>query len=173
VKPALLVIDVQKEFFQPGSPSARSLESAVEVIKAAIVLFRAKNLPVIIVQHINEKNHVVPGEAGFEIVSDLEILPSDLHILKKHGSSFADTPLLGRLQELNVDTLILSGYCAEYCVLSTYRAAEDLEFTPIILLGSLVSDFPENIRFVERISEVVSLGALEKLIESAGTPPAS
>jgi nicotinamidase-related amidase len=173
MKPALLVIDVQEDFFKPGSTAAQSLEAAVEVINAAISLFRAKNLPVISVQHINEKDRLVPGEAGFEVSRKLAILPSDVHIHKKYGNSFAKTPLLGKLQEHGVDTVILTGFCAEYCVLSTYRGAEDLDLTPIILLGSLASGSPENIKFVETISEIVSMGALEKLIESVGSPKSS
>jgi len=50
----------------------------------------------------------------------------------------------------------------DYCVLSTYRGAEDLDLTPIILKGSLASSISENIKFVESISDIISYGALEK-----------
>ena len=61
--------------------------------------------------------------------------------------------------------VIVSGFCAQYCVLSTYRGAEDLDLTPIILRSALASDAPENIRFVESISEIISFVALKKLLE--------
>jgi hypothetical protein len=51
-----------------------------------------------------------------------------------------------------------------YCVLSTYRGAQDCDLTPIILRGSLASGVPENIGFVERISDVISYGALKKVL---------
>jgi nicotinamidase-related amidase len=35
--------------------------------------------------------------------------------------------LAAALQPLGVDTLIFTGFCAEYCVLATYRGAEDLD----------------------------------------------
>ena len=63
-----------------------------------------------------------------------------------------------------MDTVIVTGFCAEYCVLSTYRGAQDLDLTPIILRGSLASGTPENVKFVESISDVVSYGALKKIL---------
>jgi nicotinamidase-related amidase len=66
---------------------------------------------------------------------------------------------------MGVDAVIVTGFCAEYCVLSTVRGAEDLDLTPIVLQGGLASSTPENIRFVESISEIISFGALEKVLE--------
>lgn len=45
MKPALLVIDVQKKFFHLNPTMTQSLNDALEYINAAIELFREKNLP--------------------------------------------------------------------------------------------------------------------------------
>jgi nicotinamidase-related amidase len=164
LKPALLVIDVQKEYIKPGTPAAHSLQEATPVINSAIALFRRIGLPVVSIQHISEKDHVIPGTPGFEVVEELAILPSDFHIHKRRSSSFVETPLREKLREMGVDCVLLTGFCAEYCVLSTFRSAWDLDLSPIIVLGGLISATAENIPFVERISEVVSLGALEKFL---------
>ncbi|MDI1481756.1 isochorismatase family cysteine hydrolase [Polyangium sp. y55x31] len=164
MKPALLVIDVQNQFFGENPETARSLNEAIEYINAAIALFRAKNLPVICVQDIDEEDKRVPGAPSFDVPESLKILPSDLHIHKKYGNSFNKTPLAGALRELGVDTVIVTGFCAEYCVLSTYRGAQDHDFTPIVLRGSLASGVAENISFVERISDVISYGALKRVL---------
>lgn len=163
MRPALLVIDVQKQFFNPTTTC--SLEDAIQYINAAIELFREKQLPVICVQHTDPKDNLVPGEDGFELPDSLAILPSDLHIHKTYGNSFNKTPLAGHLRDLGVDTVILTGFCAEYCVLSTYRGANDLDLKPIILRGSLASGVPEHITFVENISDVISYGALKRVLE--------
>jgi nicotinamidase-related amidase len=63
-----------------------------------------------------------------------------------------------------VDTVIITGYCAEFCVLSTYRGAQNIDLTPILLIGALASGEPKNIRFVESISQVISFGALRKFM---------
>jgi nicotinamidase-related amidase len=64
-----------------------------------------------------------------------------------------------------VDTVIVTGFCAEHCVLSTYRGAQDHDLMPIILRGAIASDKLENIRFVESISEIISFRALKKTLE--------
>ena len=164
MKPALLVIDVQKAFFKYDPVMTQSLERAIEYINAAIALFREKQLPVICVQHMDQEDNLVPGEDGFDLPEQLKILDTDLHIHKTYGNSFNKTPLAGELHKLGVDTVIITGFCAEYCVLSTYRGAEDLDLKPIILRDSLASGNPENIKFVESIHEIISLGALKKVL---------
>ena len=77
----------------------------------------------------------------------------------------AEEPSEDDLRKLGVDTVIITGFCAEFCVLAAYRGAEDRDLTPILLRGALASATPENIRFVENISSIISYGALKKVLE--------
>jgi nicotinamidase-related amidase len=165
MKPALLVIDIQKEFYKSSPQAAQSLRDAVEQVNEAIDLFRSKGLPVFCIQHMSKKEGFGPSAEGFEIPDELLILPTDARIHKTYGNSFNKTTLAGDLRLLGVDTVIITGFCAEYCVLSTYRGAQDLDLTPIILRDSLASDSAENIGFVESISEIISFRALKKVLE--------
>jgi nicotinamidase-related amidase len=153
MKPALLVIDVQRAFFRDDLVAAGSLDEAAECINAAIALFRSRGLPVVSVQQVDE-----------DVTDLVDVLDSDLHIHKSYGNAFNKTPLKQELRRLDVDTVVLTGFCAEHCVLSTYRGAEDLDLTPIILRDSLVSRVRENIGFVESMSDVISYGALAKVL---------
>ena len=164
MKPALLVIDIQKAFLEINPVMTQSINEAIRYTNAAIALFREKKLPIIAVQHMNEAEKLMPGEARFDLPEALKILPSDLHIHKTYSNSFNQTPLINHLQELGVDTVILTGFCAEHCVLSTYRGAQDYDLTPVMLRGSLASDVLENIPFVERISDTITIGALRKFL---------
>ncbi len=164
MKPALLVIDMQKEFFKYGPAAAESLDGAIEYINAAIALFREKELPIVCIQHMNEAEQLVPSAEGFAVPEKLNILASDLHIHKTYGNAFTKTELGARLRELGVDTVVITGFCAEYCVLSTYRGALDVDLTPVILRGALASTKPQSIPFVESISELISHGALKKVL---------
>jgi nicotinamidase-related amidase len=166
MKPALLVIDMQKDFFERGPEFRQPLERAIETINAAIKLFRERNLPIIAIEHKNEKDGLVPGKSGFSTHEKVDLVPSDARIAKTYGNAFARTPLAERLHSLDVDTIIITGFMAEYCVLSTCRGAEEHDLAPIILRGSLASNNEEHIRFVEEISEIISLGALELLVSS-------
>jgi nicotinamidase-related amidase len=164
MKPALLVIDVQNEFFNQSQACSDSLKVAIQYINAAIALFRKKNLPIVIIQHKSEEEGLVPGKSGFDVPQSVKLEPQDIRIVKTYGNSFTKTGLAEKLRELSVDTVIVTGFCAEYCVLSTYRGAQDCDFTPIILRGSLASDNEEHIRFVEEINETISFGALKTLL---------
>jgi nicotinamidase-related amidase len=159
------VIDVQKAFFGLDPVMTQSLNRAIKYINAAIALFREKQLPVICVQHMNTDDNLVPGQEGFDVPESLHIVPSDVHIHKTYGNAFTKTPLAETLRDLGVDTVIVTGFCAEYCVLSTCRGAEDVDLTPIIFLGSLASDSLENIKFVESINDAISSGALKKFLD--------
>ena len=165
MKPALLVVDVQRKFFQSSPATAQSLNDAIEYINAAIALFRERHLPIISVQHVDEAQHLVPGEEGFELPVGLDIRPSDLHIHKTYGNSFNKTALERELRQLGVDTVIVTGFCAEYCVLATYRGAQDLDLTPLLLRGALASGTAQNTQFVESISDILSYGALKRALE--------
>jgi nicotinamidase-related amidase len=164
MRPALLVIDVQKEFFKESPVTAQSLDSAIEYINAAIAMFREKNLPVISVQDMEAEAGRVPGTEAFGLPESLNILPSDLHVVKTYGNAFNKTGLAEDLRKLGVDTLIITGFCAEYCVLSTYCGARDLDLTPVLLRNALASGKPESIRFMENAYDVISYGALRKML---------
>jgi len=165
MKPALLVIDIQKDFFNNSPVTAQLLNSAIENINWVIPLFREKGLPVICVQHMEPEDGLVPGQEKFDLPDSLDILPSDLHIHKTYRNSFNKTPLAGKLAELGVDTVFITGYCAEFCVLSTIRGAMDLDITPIVVKNCLASDNPANITFVENIDDLVTFGALKRMLE--------
>lgn len=166
MKLALLIIDMQKKFFELGPAFEQPLKAAVEYINAAIALFREKNLPIIVIEHSDKEDGLLPGTPSFPTHESINLSPQDMHITKTYGNSFTKTPLSDHLHSLGVDTLILTGFCAEFCVLSTYRGAQDYDFKPIILRGSLASDDREHIRFVEEISETITYGALEAFLSN-------
>jgi nicotinamidase-related amidase len=163
MKPALLIVDMQNRFFKENQASADSLNKAVEYINAAIALFRKRNLPIFVIHHKSEEENLIPGTPDFEMSERLKLEPQDAHVTKTYGNSFAKTDLTEKLRELGIDTIIVTGFCAEYCVLSTYRGAEDLDFKPIILRGAIASDNAEHIRFVE-VTETISYGALKTFL---------
>jgi len=164
MKPALLVIDMQKRYFGFGPAFEQPMKNAAEYINAAIDLFRKKNLPIIVIEHQEKEEGFVPGIPDFPTIESIKLLPEDLRLAKTYGNSFTKTPLAEHLRSLGVDTVIITGFCAEYCVLSTYRGALDLDLTPIILRGSLASDNPEHMRFVEEISDTITYGALKTML---------
>lgn len=167
MKPALLVIDVQKQFFKEDPDTVKSLESAVNYfIVPTIQLFHEKKLPVVFVQHMEEKDGLIAGNEGFDLPDAFDVHPDDLRITKTYNNAFNKTDLEEKLRALGVDTLIITGYCAEWCILSTLRGAWDLDFNAIVLLGSIASGSIEGITFVENNHSSISLDALKTFINA-------
>lgn len=165
MKPALLVIDVQESFFNISPETAASLRVAVRFINEAIAFFRERKLPIIVVQHVDEAEGLVPGAPGFEVSPALNLKPEDRRIHKRYGNAFNKTELESVLRAEGVDTVIISGFCAEYCVMSTFRGAMDLDLTASLLRWALASVVPSNIPFVESVNDSVSLKFLKKVLE--------
>jgi len=165
MKPALLIIDVQNRMFEISPTTAQSLNKAIESINDTITFFREKDYPVFCIQHLHPENNLKPGEPGFDVPDYMAVLSSDERIHKTYENSFNKTPLMEKLQELDVDTVIVSGFAAEHCVLSTYRGAQDLDLKPIMLRGGIASANPDNIQFVESLGDVISYGALKHILQ--------
>ena len=164
MKAALLVIDLQKKFFEIDDAHSESLKLAIEYINEAIMIFRKKGFPIISIQHKDENEGFIPGNEEFEVHESVKLEPQDLRIVKTYGNSFTKTKLNERLKQLDVDTVVITGFCAEECVLSTYVGAEDNDFTPVILRSAIASGNPNHIKFVEEISNLISVGALKKFL---------
>jgi len=137
MNPALLVIDVQNASFQRDAVTRQSLEQALPGINQAIDLFHATGRPVFAVQYVLPGEGQVPGAPGFDLPEQLHLLPGDRRIHKTYGNAFNKTPLADALCRLGVDTVILTGYSAECCVLATYRGARDHDLAAVVLRGAL------------------------------------
>ena len=157
-------MDVQKAFFKISPATAQWLNDAIEYIHVAVALLGERGHPVICVQHMDEEESLVPGEEGSGLPDQLDVLASDLHTHKTYPNSFNRTSLEKRLAEYDADTPIITGFSAEYCVLSTYRGAKDLDLTPIVLRGSLAGSTPKNIRFVVSTSDFECYGVLKEIL---------
>jgi len=162
MKPALFVIDLQKAYYRDGAKS--SMQSACEKINAIIPCFRAKGLPVVWIQHIDESDGAIPGTEGFEFIDALEPGTEDYHIVKKYGNSFNKTKCFDIISANAIDTIVITGYCAEYCVLSTYRGAEDLDLKPLILRHAISSENQDHLRMVESICNQIDLERLKEML---------
>jgi nicotinamidase-related amidase len=164
MKLALMIIDMQKEFYVGKTVS--QMDRATEYINATIPLFEEKGLPIIWVQDVDPGDGVVPGTDGFEFIDSLQPKPDSIRIHKHYGNSFNKTDCDKILKEHEIDTVVMTGFCAEYCVLSTYRGAKDLDYFPVILKNGIASTEESHKEFVENISDTITHGMLKKLLDN-------
>jgi|WetSurMetagenome_2_1015567.scaffolds.fasta_scaffold810714_1 nicotinamidase-related amidase len=102
----------------------------------------------------------------FEMHPSLIVEDSDIRIIKTHSSAFIDTELAEKLNSLDVDTIILSGIAAEYCVLATYHGAFHYGFLPIYFaqgVARVCGITPTVLSFVEHMTIAPIMKMLEQI----------
>jgi nicotinamidase-related amidase len=148
-RPALMVIDVNYNFCgDRDEPILESIKRwryscggvawsrAIPAIQLILDAARRKRLPIIYTTNPRRADGVdlgkwalksyraddevdVMGHKGNEIVAEVAPLPDDLFIEKRKPSAFFGTPLMSHLNQLGVDSLILTGSTTSGCVRAT------------------------------------------------------
>ena len=134
---ALLVIDMQRFFLNPTSPTFTCGGLAIiPSLKRLIQAFRDANRPVIYTRHVHHPDKIDAGIMGWwwegmciegseesEVHGDIEPLPAEKQVLKHRYSAFYDTDLETVLRCLKVEDLVISGIMTNLCCESTARDA--------------------------------------------------
>ena len=139
MKQALLVIDVQNDYFDGGKMPLSNPESALSNINLLENKFRAQKLPIIYIQHIKHMKNAdffEAGTIGANLHKNLTVDCDDIIIEKHFPNSFLETNLLETLQNLEIEQLVITGMMTHMCVDSTTRAARELGFQPILVSDS-------------------------------------
>ncbi|MCM2288189.1 MAG: cysteine hydrolase [Sulfuritalea sp.] len=132
---ALLVIDIQNDYFPGGAMELVDSSEAGEQARKLIEAFRGKSLPVIHVQHIATRpgaSFFVPDTKGVEIHPSVVPRDGETVIRKNFPNSFRDTPLLQHLRDNKITRLVIAGMMTHMCIDSTVRAAGDLGFECVL-----------------------------------------
>lgn len=136
-KCALLVIDMQKFFLDPRSPSFTCGGLAIlPLLQRLIKTFRQADRPVIYTRHVHHPDHIDSGIMGWwwegmciegtpesEIHGDLAPRPNEKVILKHRYSAFYNTDLETVLRCLAIEDLVIAGIMTNMCCESTARDA--------------------------------------------------
>jgi nicotinamidase-related amidase len=129
-KRALLVIDVQNEYFAgklPVSYPQNTLPNILQMIKVA----KEQNIPIVMVQHTllgKNAKAFIKGSVGWELHESVKDLKVDFYIEKNYPSAFVGTDLQEWLEKNEIDTLVISGYMTQFCCDSTAKYAFHLGY---------------------------------------------
>jgi nicotinamidase-related amidase len=133
---ALLLIDIQNDYFPGGKMVVEGSLLASEQARRVLTAFRERNLPVFHVQHLSVRpgaTFFIPETEGTEIHPNVKPLHHEPLIQKTFPNSFRDTSLLGLLKEQQIEHLIIGGMMTQMCVDATVRAAFDLGYRCTVL----------------------------------------
>lgn len=125
---ALIIIDIQNFYFGESGLDG-SIEASLNA-KRLLLHFREKGLPVFHVQHIQDDTSKMTEEEKTvaKIHQNVEPIEGEPVIKKQTPGSFNGTNLLEKLQEKEVDELVICGMMSNMCVDTTTREAFDLGF---------------------------------------------
>jgi nicotinamidase-related amidase len=125
IKQALLVIDVQNEYFSGKLPVTYPPGSLAN-IAAAIDAANLHGIPVIVIQHTAARPDsptFVKGSVGWQLHPEIAKRKYSELFQKSLPSSFAGTGLEAWLKEQGITTLVISGYMTQMCCDTTAREA--------------------------------------------------
>lgn len=128
---ALLLIDIQNDYFPGGAMALAGPEAAGRNAAALLARFRAAGRPVFHIRH--EAAHpgatfFLPGTPGADIHACVAPLPGETVILKHWPNSFRETGLAQALDACGAKRLAVAGMMTHMCVDATVRAAFDLGY---------------------------------------------
>jgi ureidoacrylate peracid hydrolase len=155
---ALVVIDLQNAFMQPGMPGeipfAREIVPNVNLLAGAVraaggkvvwvrmTLERGEKRWSVYLDHFSnaafrdaEMEALTPGRPGHQLYAELEVEAGDLIIDKTRFSAFiqGSSDLDARLRGAGVDTVVVTGTVSNTCCESTARDAMMLDYKTVFV----------------------------------------
>ncbi|NVN98070.1 MAG: cysteine hydrolase [Geobacteraceae bacterium] len=155
---ALLVIDLQNDYFQEGRFPLWNDEGALKNCVSAIEMANSKKIPVIIIQHIaNSSKGIAPffneGTTGADVHPRiLEAAPDAPVVVKEYADSFLKTTLEETLARLGTTELLVCGMMTQNCVTHTAISKSAEKYVVTVLADCCTT-----------VSEMIHLIALNAL----------
>ena len=128
---ALVVLDIQNDYFPGGANPLDGPEAAAEQARMLLDAFRASGEPVVHVRHVwdaPDALYLRPGTPGGEIHPAVSPEPGEPVVDKTFPNAFLETSLDQSLKDAGVNELDVCGMMTCMCVDATVRAAVDLGY---------------------------------------------
>ncbi|MFH0226962.1 cysteine hydrolase family protein [Vibrio furnissii] len=119
---ALIVIDLQNDYFPAGAYPQYQVEQVLAHTLSAIDIAQQRGWPVVLVQHVGgaEAPFFKTGSDGVKLHSALLAQASaSVVVEKQHADSFLNTTLSDVLRAQNIRELVVCGMMTQNCVTHT------------------------------------------------------
>jgi len=135
VADALVVIDVQNEYFVGGAIPLPHAEEAAKRVSQAIEAARSAGVPVVHLRHEEPESQewFVPGTHGAQTHASVAPAAGEPVVVKHHPNSFLETELAAHLEGLGANRVAFCGMMTSMCVDATVRAASDRGLETLLL----------------------------------------
>ncbi len=135
MKQALLIVDIQNDYFPGGAMElVGSTEAGIQAGKL-LQLFRQQSLPIIHIQHVATRPGApffLPDTPGVAIHASVAPRAGETVLQKHFPNSFRETSLLEHLRQQEITQVVIAGMMTQMCIDTTTRAAADLGFQCVL-----------------------------------------
>lgn len=172
---AILVVDMLNDFVTGALKCDRGL-AIVPNVARLLRGARGAGVPVIFCNDAHLKgidhelklwgDHAIAGTPGAEVIPELEPCDSDYVVPKRRYSGFFHTDLDLLLQELDVDTVIMTGLHTHMCVRHTSADAYQLGYQVVVASDATDAfteeDYQSGLRYLKEVygAEITDVDAL-------------
>ena len=132
---ALVIVDIQNDYFPAGRMPLHEIERAAENARQLLEHFRSTGQPTFHIQHTWEDASApffVAGTPGAAIHESVAPRPGEPVVVKHFPNSFRESRLLDELKRAGADGLTICGAMSHMCIDATTRAAADLGFNCLV-----------------------------------------
>ncbi len=133
---AVIVIDLQNEYWPGGNVPLEGVEAAAANAARVLEKTRADGGLVVNVQHLSGDPSVPifqPGSGGAEINAAVRPAEGEPLVQKYYPNAFRDTGLKQILDDKGVKNVVIVGAMSHMCIAATARAAADFGYGVTVL----------------------------------------
>lgn len=133
---ALLLVDIQLDYFPGGAFPLAEPEAAAASARIVLDGFRAAGDRIVHIFHVAADHGATffrPGTSGIDFHPLVAPLDGETILEKHEPNSFIGTGLQAHLAEAGVTELVIVGMMSSMCIDSTTRAAHELGFTVTVI----------------------------------------
>ncbi|MBI4693726.1 MAG: cysteine hydrolase [Gammaproteobacteria bacterium] len=128
---ALVLIDLQNDYFPGGAMTLVGMEAAAERAARVLDAFRSRGAPIVHLQHVSTRpgaTFFLPDTPGVGQHASVAPRAGEAIVRKHFPNSFRDSELGTVLANAGADALVIVGAMSHMCVDATTRQAFDLGF---------------------------------------------
>lgn len=133
---ALVLIDIQNDYFQGGKWPLSGIDVAADNAAKLLAAARVAGDLVIHVRHefpAADAPFFAPGSDGAQIHPKVRALDQETVVTKHQVNSFRDTDLKAILEQHGIQELVICGAMSHMCVDAGVRAASDLGYRCLVV----------------------------------------
>ena len=136
MKSALILVDIQNDYFPSGRMELVGIREAGTKAKELLSIFRENHWPTFHIQHLSLHENAtffLPGTEGVKIHESIKPDSNEPVIQKHYPNSFRETKLLEKLKKEQIERVTICGAMSHMCIDATTRAAFDFEFDCVVI----------------------------------------